>query len=118
MSKCLRMPYDNGHIEYYFYCAGCQHNHSIVTKWGDVQLDRWHKKMDQKDKNSNPPMWRFTGSLDHPTISPSVLYKWAAGEKSGVCHFFVKQGVIEYLEDCTHQFKGKKLGLENVKPYV
>ena len=28
-----------------------------------------------------------------------------------VCHYFLKAGVIEYLNDCTHALKGCKISL-------
>jgi len=50
------------------------------------------------------PKWKWNGSEEKPTIRASVLQK---GEHTN--HFFVTDGVIEYLDDCTHENKGKKV---------
>lgn len=46
--------------------------------------------------------WTWNGSLDAPTLSPSLLTKRA----EGVCHSFLTDGVFAYLGDCTHSLAG------------
>ena len=53
------------------------------------------------------PQWEFDGNEDEPTLSPSVLSKC----KGGVCHSFVRNGQVEFLSDCTHEFAGKTVPL-------
>jgi hypothetical protein len=57
------------------------------------------------------PVWEFNENVDRPTVSPSVLVTWterprtAAIEK--VCHSFIKDGMIQFLGDCTHALAGQ-----------
>jgi len=65
--------------EYMFECPGCGENH-------------WFKTTGSK------PRWEFNGDLDSPTVTPSLLSK----VNNSVCHFFVRDGKIQFLDDCTH----------------
>jgi hypothetical protein len=72
--------------------------------------------------------WTFNGDHERPTFSPSMLVRGTrmitdeeldrimAGEKIEpeplVCHSFVRDGRIEYLGDCTHEYAGKTVDLE------
>jgi hypothetical protein len=92
--------------------------------------------------SGNASPWAWNGSIESPTLSPSVLVRsghYAPGQKPGscwctyneehaddpapfscaICHSFVKDGAIEFLSDCTHALAGQtvplpQLGLENV----
>ena len=54
--------------------------------------------------------WSWNGSVDSPTLKPSVLSK----QPPIVCHSFVTDGKIHFLADCTHEHAGKTLDLLNV----
>jgi len=77
--------------------------------------------------------WEFNGDLESPTFSPSMLmrtnYDIAAfnrAEKEGrtfpvnmprveyVCHSYVRNGRIEFLNDCTHSLKGQTVDLPEI----
>jgi hypothetical protein len=49
--------------------------------------------------------WSYNGDHECPTISPSVLTRWPALEN--VCHCFIRDGRIEFLNDCTHDLAGQ-----------
>lgn len=53
--------------------------------------------------------WAFNGDMDRPTLSPSVKCKTVHPETGAayICHFFVRDGQIEYCGDCTHAMAGK-----------
>lgn len=88
-----------------FYCEGCGENHYTDSKWS------------------------FNGDYFNPTFSPSILVRGVQrvtdeeaerilnGErikpKQFVCHSFVKNGEIQYLDDCTHSFAGKTIKLKD-----
>jgi hypothetical protein len=97
-----------------FYCQGCKGSHQI-----------------------DPGRWEFNGDFERPTISPSILVnsmhypeggKWPtdseharmmAGERiegvPSICHSFVRDGRIEYLNDCTHELRGQTVDLQEFK---
>ena len=62
--------------------------------------------------------WKFNGDLDNPTFSPSMLvtvpeYRDGrpTGKNNSVCHSFVRNGSIQFLNDCTHEMAGKTVEL-------
>ena len=74
---------------YKFYCPGCEGYHAV---WTD------------KEKT---PCWEFNGDVDSPTASPSILVRAPYPEGIRVCHSFIKDGKIQFLNDCTHNLKGQ-----------
>lgn len=77
-----------------------------------------------------PLAWQWNGSLDMPTLSPSLLARGTspisgevvdrimAGEKIEpipyVCHSFVRDGEIQFLDDCTHKLAGQTVELPEI----
>lgn len=58
--------------------------------------------------------WTWNGDTQLPTLSPSLLVTVTYGtdkKKKFICHSFVENGQIRYLDDTTHQFKGQTLDL-------
>ncbi len=78
--------------EYSFYCPACQTHH-------------WFKTT---GKN---PRWTWNGDMKQPTVRPSIK-TWG---RDWVCHFFIRQGKIEYCPDSTHPFAGQTVSMEPEK---
>ena len=59
------------------------------------------------------PVWGWNGDVYNPTFTPSILTRLPYGEKNKeiVNHVFVRNGKIQYLGDCTHEYKGTTLEL-------
>jgi hypothetical protein len=55
------------------------------------------------------PSWIWNGSLESPTLNPSILTTCNG-------HCFVRAGVIEYLPDSTHEYAGKHMPLRDHDP--
>jgi len=53
------------------------------------------------------PRWEWNGSLERPTFAPSLLVR-ASGR---VCHAFVTDGQIRFLNDSAHELAGKTVPL-------
>jgi len=109
--------YDNGDGRrgYHFHCEGCNTAHGVITE------------------GKEGPVWGFNGNEEKPTFTPSVLVRWVSlpdeieknenggyilgadgrlkGAKDEVCHSFVTDGKIKYLNDCTHYLKGQTVEL-------
>lgn len=73
---------------YSYQCPACGCAHMILT-----------------DGNGSPN-WSFNGDVDSPTVSPSVKVTTGPQGDRGICHFFIKNGMIEYCSDCTHDKAG------------
>jgi hypothetical protein len=95
-----------GSVTYIFYCLGCDEIHQITDKW------------------------EFNNDFNNPTFSPSYLtwndpnpnadpkYDPKGKYRNGFrCHSFIKEGKIEYLNDCTHKLAGKTVQLPEVEDY-
>ena len=91
MGKIAEVENDGSGFTHVFFCPGCNSEHGIIVA---------------------PGRWEFDGNMENPTISPSVLVRGYLGnENYGTCHSFVKQGKIQFLNDCTHKLKGQTIDL-------
>lgn len=98
---------------YAFWCPGCKDYHQVIG-------------------------WQFNGDFDKPTFSPSVLVRsghylpehkgpecwctsnaakhadWEPGFECEHCHSFVENGMIRFLDDCSHALKGQTVPLPDL----
>lgn len=75
-----------------FKCPGCNGFHSLPVSGG------------------GHPCWSFNGDHEKPTFSPSILTRhWSNGRINppDICHSFVNEGKIQFLDDCTHSLRGE-----------
>jgi len=79
---------------YWFVCPGCGQGHRYVNR-----------------TDGGSPSWEYSGTPESPTFSPSLLCQWG---DSQVCHFYVRDGNIEFLADSTHSLKGKTVPLSEL----
>lgn len=104
-----------------FWCPGCEQMHVINVS------------------HEGHPAWSFDGNYDAPTFQPSVLSTsghYTSRFRPGTdacwctynaehhddphkfecvrCHLFVRNGMIEFLSDCTHKLAGKTVKLESM----
>ncbi len=58
--------------------------------------------------------WSWNGDTEKPTLKPSIK-SWT-GDSTGdiICHTFVNDGMVQFLEDCTHELAGQTLPLLDV----
>ena len=96
-----------------FWCPGCNTAHQISIA-------------------PHPGAWSWNLDLIKPTFQPSVRVQkghyasghtgscWcdynnehpeAAYYKCGNCHSFITEGMIQFLDDCTHALKGQTVAL-------
>jgi hypothetical protein len=89
-----------GHTTWIFFCPGCGHQHAYFTK----------------AEHPQKPVWQFNGDVDNPTFTPSLLNTWGPQENphKNVCHLYVKNGMIEYLADCTHHLAGQTVPMVDI----
>ena len=76
-----------------YHCPGCKHDHSVPA-------DRWS----------------FSGDVEKPTLSPSVRHFIPADGKHfpverTICHYFIREGFIEYCGDCEHNLRNQRVEL-------
>lgn len=77
-------------VGYMMDCPGCEMSHIYWT----VQTGQH-------------PTWDFDGNLVAPTFSPSLRCRYGPADDEQCCHFHVRQGMIQYCDDCTHGLAGQ-----------
>jgi hypothetical protein len=96
-------------IRHHYWCPGCDSLHGIAIR---------------PHTQDNGAGWEFTGTLERPTYSPSQLTTWNRWKGDGVepekfvCHTFIREGRIEFLNDCTHALKGQTVALPPLPDWV
>lgn len=73
---------DDSHYAWLVKCPACEAPHSFDKRW------------------------EFDGNHENPTFNPSMLVRG----NNTVCHSYLRNGVWEYLADCTHTMKSKMVG--------
>ncbi len=93
-----------GGVSYWFWCPGCKIHHSFRTKLGTGERPG--------------PVWTYDENVEKPTFGPSLMcnrgitedHKAAGGHQ---CHLFLKNGIVQYLGDCTHKLAGQSIPVED-----
>lgn len=101
-----------------FHCPGCNCKHTVYHGAG----------------NGRAPVWSWNDNSEKPTLSPSILVRtghYVPGSdprgcwcnynaehpdddpdfKCVICHSFVVDGRIQFLDDCTHALAGQTVDL-------
>lgn len=90
LSKKLLQHRDSlsGGIVIMHWCPGCKGTHLI----------------DVEKPNHCGAMWSWDKNAESPTFSPSVNIV-------GICHYFIRNGNIEFCSDSKHDLAGKTVPL-------
>lgn len=59
--------------------------------------------------------WTWNGDTEKPTLKPSILNDFRPHDPL-VCHTFITDGQVIFLDDCTHSLAGKTLDLLEIDP--
>ena len=81
----------------FFFCPGCkcQHTYSV---------------------NDDGTGWQFNGDIEKPTFTPSLFNRDfdTEGKVKSICHLFLTDGKIQFLNDCTHDLKGQTVEMKDI----
>jgi hypothetical protein len=108
-----KVDFGNAGQGWTFKCPGCGEFHEYRTGPGDG------------------PRWQFNGDMAKPTFTPSLLLKGherltdkehaavmdgkKIARKPLICHSFVTDGSIKFLDDCSHDKAGQTIPLKPIK---
>lgn len=101
--KSMIVRVDDHNVSYdvlAFVCPGC------TELDGGTGLHMLPINTDQKK-----PAWTWDGDLEKPTLTPSIL---TGKTTSMVCHSFLKEGIFQFLGDCTHSFKNQYIEIPDL----
>jgi hypothetical protein len=87
---------DNQHL-YLFWCIGCERVHGLPSR--------------KNPDDGVRPNWYFNGNIENPTFTPSLLHP-----HKPVCHLFIEEGQIRYLDDCDHKLAGQTVSMIPMEP--
>lgn len=97
--KLITTNHKDGSKSYSFTCPGCRRHHAIRVG------------------NAEGPSWTFDGNLDKPTFSPSILNRvlLTGGGHRDRCHFFIRDGRIEFCGESEHKLAGQTVDLPDIE---
>lgn len=105
------------------WCPGCQYYRD-----GDPDPAGGLHMLPVTGDGSKRPTWSFDGNLQAPTLAPSILTRtehtrrYIDGELKDVgrfvCHSFLRNGVWEFLGDCTHPLAGQHVPMVPLPDWV
>lgn len=84
------------------WCPGCEEVHGIRVA------------------GPTGPKWTFNEDYENPTFSPSILLfttyddegmPLAPGERRTLCHYFIRNGKIEFCGDSPHALAGRTVDI-------
>jgi hypothetical protein len=102
---------DKGHVykALVFWCPGCEYADSDGELFGGAHL------LPISGDSNGRPIWKFSGTTEAPTLSPSIL---SLGSPNGKCHSFLNNGVFQFLDDCEHKLKGMYVPLPDMPEWL
>lgn len=119
MNKFIRKTEEDS-TQYEFYCPGCGHHHFIHEELWNIDLITNTLSPSVLVRGvSDSSTWDIDKNGDfifEATDNPAV--RKAKGSKPTVCHTFVRKGQIQYLNDCTHDLKGKTIPMVELKENI
>jgi len=91
---------------YIHYCPACDSKHGIAVKQSGGNVKHF-----------------FNNDGDKPTFTPDVKIDYMLDnemnlDRHGLCHYTITDGIIQYHDDCTHDFAGKSITLPNISDHV
>lgn len=96
-----------------FYCPACKQNHMINSGWNiDIENKTVSPSVLVKFINSSDE-WGKDENGDYIFIEIDGV-KRTKGYKNTICHSFIRNGKIQYLNDCTHELAGKTIDMEKI----
>lgn len=99
----------DGGIEYkalMIVCPGCQEDGGTGLHMLPIAPSKTAK-----------PQWNFIGSIEAPTLDPSILTR-RGSDNPFVCHSYLRNGIWEFLSDCTHSLAGKHVPAPELPDWV
>lgn len=91
--KLRRIAFGDRYFYHQFNCPGCGIEHAVKLEGANI--------------------WAWNGDLIEPTLNPSILVQGVLGAYSTppdptpyLCHSFIENGRINFLNDCTHALRG------------
>lgn len=89
------------------WCPGCKELHMVYVAGFEHPGPIWGYDF----KHDCPT---FTPSLKHSTNRPRTIGEMTKPVTYTQCHYFIKNGQIQYLSDCIHPLAGQTVDLPDI----
>lgn len=90
-----------------FWCPGCE----AADGGGGLHL------LPIAGDTGGKPRWDFDGNLEAPTLTPSILTR-ISRDPELVCHSFLREGVFQFLNDCSHKLAGQHVPMPELPEWA
>lgn len=96
MAKFVKpVDYKPGMPDFEFLCPGCGCKHGVWTT---------------SSASSPNAVWSYNNNENSPTVVPSIKVT----RNEDICHSFIKDGMIQFLSDCTHPLANQTVTLPEI----
>lgn len=68
----------------------------------------------RKGTRAGTHCWSWNGDTDFPTLKPSILNDFRPHDTL-VCHTWITDGKVIFLDDCSHEWRGQTLDLLEIE---
>jgi hypothetical protein len=100
-----------------FFCPGCKEDHYFDSRWtfdGNVDAPTFSPSLKCGPSWRMPPGWdwekaKAEGKAENDPATGRLL-----GAIEWTCHLFLRAGQIQFLDDCTHELRGKTVPMEDL----
>lgn len=89
---------------YAFWCEGCDESHQFTDQW------EFNHDFDKPTLNPSYLTWNDPNPNVDPKNDPDGKYR-----NGFRCHSFIRDGMIQYLDDCTHALAGQTVAMKEWK---
>lgn len=116
MKTQIRTVNDHGIIysALIFVCPGCV----AGAQANGIDSEGIHMLPVNAPPELQKPSWSWNGNEELPTLSPSILTRGGSGGNDAVCHCFLKDGVFQFLDDCTHPLVGQTIPIPDLPEWA
>lgn len=104
-----------------FNCPGCEHLHVVYVKAPNFAPGRdvWEFNWD-RIRPSFHPSYNVSSQRWEPPVTPANIAQWREApwpqeRKPYICHSLIKEGRIQFLDDCTHHLAGQTVDLPDLE---
>lgn len=108
-AKPVRLEHGRGYVE----CAPEDATHLTVRIPGPTGLLTL-PVVQGNTTRAGTGCWTWNGSVDAPTLRPSVLTQYDGADQQWRCHSWINDGYVHFLGDSSHPLVGRTVPLLDV----
>lgn len=97
-----------------FYCPGCKMMHCVYLKHPNNRQASWDWNMCSKSPTFSPSLLISGTARITDAERDTLMAGGTIDPRPYTCHFFIRDGQLQFLGDCTHDLKGKTLPMVDI----